>query len=51
MVDKTRKAKQDFHQFPSQEENKIDDSFLLDTDLDCYCSHLQRRKEDMVTRP
>lgn len=46
-------ARRDFHQFPSLqtlEENNEGDLLLLDTDLECYCSHLEALKEDMMTR-
>ncbi|XP_068234353.1 SCAN domain-containing protein 3-like [Palaemon carinicauda] len=43
----------DLNQFPSLKalkENQTDDSCLSDTDLDCYSSHLQALKEDMMIR-
>lgn len=43
----------DLHQFPSLkalQENQTDDSCLSDTDLDCYSSHLQALKEDLLIR-
>ena len=43
----------DLNQFPSLkalQENQTDNSCFSDTDLDCYSSHLQALKEDLVIR-
>ena len=43
----------DLNQFPSLkavQENQTDDSCLSDTNLDCYSSHLQALKEDLLIR-
>ena len=43
----------DLNQFPSLkalQENQTDDSCLSDTDLDCYSSHLQALKVDLLIR-
>ena len=50
---KNRLLRLDLNQFPSfkaRQENQTDDSYLSDTDLDCFSSHLQALKEDLVIR-
>lgn len=44
---KERLSRKDFTQFTSL---KLIEDLILDTDIDCYCSHLQKLKEDFEVR-